>query len=117
MSYSALGMNDCEIARRMNIPHRTIRGWSAVGLKKSWGHLDERCPICGEGSLDREAYAYLLGVYLGDGHINNSIDIQRIFCRACDAVGVRWKQMNWKTIAVSRRNDVEKMDEFIGPKK
>jgi hypothetical protein len=32
---------------------------------------------------------------------NNSWDIQDIFCRACDRIGVRWKRSYWKTISVS----------------
>lgn len=47
---------------------------------------------------------------------NHAKDIREIFCRACDAYGVRWRQMNWKTIAVSRRSDVATLDLVIGPK-
>ena len=47
---------------------------------------------------------------------NHSADIRRIFCDACDAYGVAWTQMNWRTIAVSRRTDVARLDEIIGPK-
>ncbi|MDQ3619639.1 MAG: hypothetical protein M3391_05855 [Actinomycetota bacterium] len=47
---------------------------------------------------------------------NNSAAIRDIFCRACDITGIRWRQMNWKTISVARRLDVTHMDLFIGPK-
>ena len=47
---------------------------------------------------------------------NVSADIQQIFCRAAERFGVRWTQPYWKTIAISRRSDVEKMDSIIGPK-
>ena len=47
---------------------------------------------------------------------NNSADIRRIFCEGCEAIGVSWRQMNWKTISVNRRADVAKLDQFIGPK-
>ena len=47
---------------------------------------------------------------------NNSAAIRDIFCRACDITGIRWRQMNWKTISVARRPDVTHMDLFIGPK-
>ncbi|HEV3473285.1 MAG TPA: hypothetical protein VG408_08805 [Actinomycetota bacterium] len=47
---------------------------------------------------------------------NNSSDIQEVFRRACEALGVRWSQPWWKTVAVSRRPDVELLDRFIGPK-
>lgn len=29
-----------------------------------------RLPLCGDGQLQPRAYAYLLGLYLGDGHIS-----------------------------------------------
>lgn len=32
-------------------------------------HPDARCPECVERPLDRRGYSYLLGLYLGDGHI------------------------------------------------
>ena len=50
------------------------------------------------------------------GFTNNSGEIRRIFCDACEALGVAWRQMNWKTIAVSRRADVARLDRVVGPK-
>jgi hypothetical protein len=47
---------------------------------------------------------------------NRSDDIRQIFCDACDVVGVPWRRMNRWTIAVSRREGVETLDCFIGPK-
>jgi hypothetical protein len=44
------------------------------------------CPICGTGSPEPKAYAYLLGLYLGDGYIGgirNGVDYLSIVC--CDA--------------------------------
>ncbi len=48
---------------------------------------------------------------------NASADIRRIFCDACDAVGVEWRQMNARNISVARRASVARLDEFIGPKR
>lgn len=45
-----------------------------------------------------------------------SDDIRRIFCDTCDLVGVRWTASGKHTIYVSRKADVAKLDEFIGPK-
>lgn len=238
MRYSMLGMNDCDISRLMGISHRTIQRWRNDGLKGR--REDKSCPLCGDGSLHPPAYAYLLGMYLGDGHIiathrgvyrltiyldakypeiveecatalidvrtnrsdrvtrrlrdgctelsaywkhwpclfpqhgpgmkhkrkialtewqtkilhtcperllrglihsdgcrgintilragkryeypryqfrNCSPDVRRIFCDACDAYGVRWRRMNSSTIAVSRRDDVVRLDEIVGPKR
>ena len=48
-----------------------------------------------------------------------STDIKRIFCDACDLLGVQWPSDEWsaKTISVARCQSVERLDEFIGPKR
>src|SRR5439155_23868193 len=46
---------------------------------------------------------------------NLSSDIRRIFCDACDLLGLRWTEAP-RTVYVSRMADVARMDEFIGPK-
>lgn len=53
---------------------------------------------------------------------NVSTDITGIFCTACDKLGLRWTDAWMKTgskvvIYVSRKDDVARMDEFIGPKR
>ncbi|MDQ4148893.1 MAG: hypothetical protein M3164_02705 [Actinomycetota bacterium] len=48
---------------------------------------------------------------------NYSKDIREIFCAACDNYGVRWRQMNWRTISIARREDVRRLDVVIGPKR
>lgn len=68
------GVNDCEAGRRLGIPRGTIRSWR-VGLEArsggrtaSWSsRRTGTCFRCDGGWFDQEAYAYLLGVYLGDG--------------------------------------------------
>ena len=47
---------------------------------------------------------------------NNSADIRELCCWALDLVGVAWRQSNWKTISVSRRADVARLDDLIGLK-
>lgn len=46
---------------------------------------------------------------------NSSDDVRQIFCDACDFYGLHWTRAN-NTIYVSRRADVARLDEFIGPK-
>jgi hypothetical protein len=46
---------------------------------------------------------------------NASDDIRRIFCDACDVLGLRWTTAPG-TVYVSRKADVARLDEFIGPK-
>ena len=47
---------------------------------------------------------------------NKSDDIRGIFTDACDLVGVRWTYANARNVAISRRDDVELVDRFVGPK-
>jgi hypothetical protein len=47
---------------------------------------------------------------------NRSPDIPRIFCDACDVLDLHWTAAP-HTIYVSRKADVARMDEFIGPKR
>lgn len=48
---------------------------------------------------------------------NRSRDIQRMFCDACDRIGVHWTQSYKWSISVARAPDVARLDEFIGPKR
>jgi hypothetical protein len=47
---------------------------------------------------------------------NLSDDIIALFCWACEMLGLRWTESK-NTIYVSRKADVARMDEFIGPKR
>ena len=48
--------------------------------------------------------------------VNNSDDIRRFCTDALDLVGVPWRRSSWKTISVSTRAGVARLDELIGPK-
>ncbi|MFZ3469570.1 helix-turn-helix domain-containing protein [Streptomyces sp. 4.24] len=65
------GMTNRAVAEHLSVPRGTV-GW--------WLHEDRKrrgetytaptdCPRCTGRELDHGAYAYLLGLYLGDGHI------------------------------------------------
>jgi hypothetical protein len=47
---------------------------------------------------------------------NRSAEIREIFCTHCDLLGIKWTQSNPKSISVSHRTSVSKLDDFIGPK-
>lgn len=232
------GLNDCEIARRTGVPLTTVGRWRANPEIGSRRNRKSTCPICDDGCVPAADYAYLLGLYLGDGHLakcrrdvfrldisldskypaiisecqnavvkvrqygvasirnydswstvyscwkhwpcilphgvgpkhkrkielqdwqqeivshepgkllrglihsdgcrglntvrnrlkkvysypryqftSYSDDIREIFCRACEDYRVSWTQMNWRTISVARKADVELLDKIIGPKK
>ena len=229
------GLNDSQIARLTGIPRGTIQEWRRKWITGSaYRSRMQYCPICNSGTLAAKSYAYLLGLYLGDGCLslmkrdvyrlrivldakypniiagcaatiteirpsarvgfikhagwievsaywkhwpclfpqhgpgrkherrialsgwqlrivdqhprpllrglihsdgcrvtnrvlgkyeypryqfaNRSADIRRIFCGACDRVGIAWRQSNPATISISKRDAVRRMDDFIGPK-
>lgn len=47
---------------------------------------------------------------------NMSEDIKRIFCDACELLDLHWTRAGRKNIYVSRKTDVARLDEFVGPK-
>ncbi len=48
---------------------------------------------------------------------NLSSDIRQIFCDACDRLEIHWTTAPPGKIYVSRKADVARLDEFIGPKR
>ena len=74
------GINDSVIGRRLGIPRGTVRDWrvglgaQSGGRTKSWSGQRRMgsCFRCDGGPVDSEAYAYLLGMYLGDGWIHEA---------------------------------------------
>ena len=71
------GRNQCEIARRTGIPRGTVNDWVNGRIPRdSGGHQGARCPGCDLGAAmpteTEPAYAYLLGMYLGDGCISRA---------------------------------------------
>jgi hypothetical protein len=48
---------------------------------------------------------------------NRSEDIKGLFGETCDALGIHWTRAGSREIAIARRADVRRLDEFIGPKR
>jgi hypothetical protein len=67
---SRLGVTDRENAEFCGVSVRTIRHWRN-GTRRNAANRVVRCPRCDGKALDGDAYAYLLGLYLGDGHITH----------------------------------------------
>ncbi|WP_371581005.1 helix-turn-helix domain-containing protein [Streptomyces sp. NBC_01314] len=66
------GTKNAEVARRLNVPLGTVSYWKHLDRAKRGecpGRHSPPCPRCDERELDESAYSYLLGLYLGDGHI------------------------------------------------
>jgi len=70
---SDLGILDAQNAEICGVAIKTIRRWRRLyqrqGRMRGQAANYAPCPRCGDGVLDRAAYAELLGWYLGDGHI------------------------------------------------
>jgi hypothetical protein len=68
----ATGVNDCEVARRLDLPRTTVRDWRRpTYTPKTQSGI---CPRCWRTARRRVVfadadYAELFGLYLGDGHI------------------------------------------------
>jgi hypothetical protein len=45
-----------------------------------------------------------------------SNDIRRLFCEACDRLGIEYTWSRWKTVSIARARSVALLDEFVGPK-
>lgn len=68
----ALGLNDCEISRRIGVPRPTIRDWRRPTYVPKTQLAT--CPRCGEACkpirFSVEDYSELFAMYLGDGCIS-----------------------------------------------
>src|SRR5215469_13644565 len=84
---SRQGLIDREVAELTGVSIGAVQKWR-TGLRrtpeKELKHA--HCPRCHSALLNERAYAYLLGLYLGDGHITRhrrGVFALSIFC--CDA--------------------------------
>jgi hypothetical protein len=80
------GVTNRMVAERLNIPRGTV-GWWRSEDRRLRGEPYEQptdCPRCTGRLFDTVAYAYLLGLYLGDGHIISKRKQHHlsIFCNA-----------------------------------
>jgi hypothetical protein len=70
---SDAGVLDWQTAQICGVAIKTVRRWRRLyqrrGVVRGGATPMPPCVICDEGPLDAGAYAYLLGLYLGDGHI------------------------------------------------
>jgi hypothetical protein len=64
------GVTTREIARLTGLSERTIAHWRTGDRRGAGVRSPTRCPRCDSGSVLTGSYAYLLGAYLGDGHIS-----------------------------------------------
>src|SRR4051794_15384626 len=65
-----IGLNASEIGRRMGIPRATVRDWLKPRYVPKSGRLSRGPRLIDLTAVPKHDYAYLLGVYLGDGTIS-----------------------------------------------
>ncbi|MET7537062.1 helix-turn-helix domain-containing protein [Streptomyces sp. NPDC005507] len=68
------GARNADVARTLNVPLGTISYWLHMDRSKRGecpGSHNPSCPRCDDSPLDESAYSYLLGQYLGDGHVSH----------------------------------------------
>ncbi|MEU1627153.1 helix-turn-helix domain-containing protein [Streptomyces sp. NPDC020096] len=66
------GLANAEVGRRLGVPPGTVGYWLHLDRAEHGtlpGRPERPCPRCDGRELDGAAYSYLLGLYLGDGHI------------------------------------------------
>jgi hypothetical protein len=80
----ANGLNDCEGSRQTGIPRTTVRDWRRLAFSRAGAERAGE-PELHKHDFDRlpPAYAYLLGLYLGDGCISKTDE-------GCTGFASRW---------------------------
>jgi hypothetical protein len=96
----ARGVNDCAIARETGIPRTTVSMWRRSTTKSRRPSNASPCGTVHDlQHLPARAYAYLLGMYLGDGcisrnrrvwHLRVALDIKYpgIITACCEAMNI-----------------------------
>lgn len=79
------GVPFTEIYRTLGLSRNTVACWLYRVRSKIDSRTDPRCPFCGRPTrpIDRPAdYAYLLGAYLGDGHLltTGRVPVLKVAC-------------------------------------
>lgn len=94
----ASGLNDCAISRQTGIPRPTVRDWRRRPPRRLQHRSSSPCGVDHDfTALPPDAYAYLLGMYLGDGCISRARRVWRlrvtcdikypaIITRRCEAI-------------------------------
>ena len=138
LELAAAGVPKLRIASDVGLSPTTVRRWIRSGGVRVGRPAPCTLDVCPtRDAVDPFAYAYVLGLYLGDGHIvrsprtyrleiscdpkypgiiAESDDIRGLFAEACDAIGVHARRMNQWNLSVADAEGVRRLDRFVGPK-
>jgi hypothetical protein len=97
------GVNDCEIARRLEVPRATVRDWRRPRYVPRGDRERDVCPRSWRSTrrivFSDADYAELLGLYLGDGHITALQRTERLRL----SLDAKYPNINDETEALLRR--------------
>jgi hypothetical protein len=82
LALSRQGLIDREVAQLTGVSIGAVQKWR-TGLRRTPDKRKLWCPRCYSSPLSKRPYAYLLGLYLGDGHITRhrrGVYALSIFC-------------------------------------
>jgi Putative ATPase subunit of terminase (gpP-like) len=142
------GWRITHIARELDLHYRTVYDWCAGRMAAGEKIRPHRCFRCPPGTgkpEDPASYMYLLGQYLGDGHVSLTarVPVLRISCAdaypmimdeceaamrgsegvldicrtALDGLGIEWRMARPDSLSVARRAAVAQLDRWVGPKR
>ncbi|MFL6054676.1 MAG: helix-turn-helix domain-containing protein [Actinoallomurus sp.] len=86
LALSRQGFSDRKVAEMCGVSVGAVRHWK-YGNRRAYPLVDptNTCPRCSDRPLDLRAYSYLLGLYLGDGHIaHHRRQVLRLGIACCD---------------------------------
>lgn len=76
----AAGETTVAVAADLGVAQRTVWRWAHTTLADD---AEPGCPVCGAGHFAPAAYTYLLGQYLGDGHLVSRARVPVLRIYAC----------------------------------
>ncbi|MDA4106887.1 hypothetical protein MHOL44478_06365 [Mycobacterium holsaticum DSM 44478] len=130
----AAGLNDCAVARQLDIPRSTVREWrcypqaaivdrcrEAINMFMSGQRAAVRDlpKNCVEVSLYSKHWPCLLPQHgPGKKHhsTNRSEDIMALFTVALDKLDIPWTRSSKYIVSIYRKAATARLDEFVGPK-
>ncbi|HET6570648.1 MAG TPA: hypothetical protein VFG58_04070 [Solirubrobacterales bacterium] len=118
------GLGARRVARRLGLPLGTVRDWHAerLPLRARRGADQPCCEACGQDKHRFDElgadYVHLLGLYLGDGCISkHPRGVYRLRIFLDKKASFPTNEAAAVSIYVSRKDDVARLDEFVGAKR